>query len=263
MPQSDQQDTPLSKFLHFWRHVNTQSGIKDEELWREKAAFLDKVSIQNNVVVFMWNVITNRIIYMSEKVRTLSGLEPSRYLAEDGLAFSFTRLHPNQVEGIMQLQFQFSNFFREKATIMGCDNITMNLSYLYRNADDQYIQVLQRSCILELNEDGMPSLAINFIHYVGHIKKPNAINCVFQAGDDLSLHSYNASLKAIEPPKYFSTQEKKIIQLLAHGYNTKQIAEKLSISPNTVNTHRRNLINKTECLDTTGVVAYAKLINLI
>jgi DNA-binding NarL/FixJ family response regulator len=42
----------------------------------------------------------------------------------------------------------------------------------------------------------------------------------------------------------FSDRELDIIQLLAKGLNTKQISEKLFLSPFTVNTHRSNILQK-------------------
>jgi two-component system response regulator NreC len=41
-----------------------------------------------------------------------------------------------------------------------------------------------------------------------------------------------------------SPREKEILQLLAEGYSSKEIAEKLVISPSTVHTHRSNLMDK-------------------
>jgi two-component system response regulator NreC len=41
-----------------------------------------------------------------------------------------------------------------------------------------------------------------------------------------------------------SPREREILQLLAEGYSSKEIAEKLVISPSTVHTHRSNLMDK-------------------
>ncbi len=41
-----------------------------------------------------------------------------------------------------------------------------------------------------------------------------------------------------------SPREREILQLLAEGYSSKEIAEKLVISPSTVHTHRSNLMEK-------------------
>jgi DNA-binding CsgD family transcriptional regulator len=44
---------------------------------------------------------------------------------------------------------------------------------------------------------------------------------------------------------FLSIRELEIVRLLAEGLASKQIADTLCISPNTVHTHRRNLLRKT------------------
>ena len=47
-----------------------------------------------------------------------------------------------------------------------------------------------------------------------------------------------------DPFPALSPREKEILQLLAEGHSSKEIAEKLVISPSTVHTHRSNLMDK-------------------
>ena len=47
-----------------------------------------------------------------------------------------------------------------------------------------------------------------------------------------------------EPGSSLSPREKEILRLLGEGYSTKEIAEKLVISPSTVHSHRSNLMTK-------------------
>ncbi|MEZ0129666.1 response regulator [Flavobacterium sp. LBUM151] len=54
-----------------------------------------------------------------------------------------------------------------------------------------------------------------------------------------------------------SSREKEILILIAHEYNTAEIAEKTFISLNTVNTHRKNLLSKLNAKNTAGLVKYA------
>lgn len=46
--------------------------------------------------------------------------------------------------------------------------------------------------------------------------------------------------------KKLSDRETEIIQLIAHGYSTDQIGEKLCLSPHTVHAHRKNILKKME-----------------
>ncbi len=56
---------------------------------------------------------------------------------------------------------------------------------------------------------------------------------------------------------YLSEREKEILQLICQQYSTPEIAEKLFISPRTVDGHRNNLLLKTESKNVAGLVVYA------
>ncbi|MFB9079220.1 response regulator [Flavobacterium procerum] len=72
-------------------------------------------------------------------------------------------------------------------------------------------------------------------------------------------HSLNSSKieKQVSNLTELSSREKEILILIAHEYNTAEIAEKTFISLNTVNTHRRNLLSKLNAKNTAGLVKYA------
>lgn len=55
-----------------------------------------------------------------------------------------------------------------------------------------------------------------------------------------------------------SGREREIVVLLSDGFISKQIAEKLNISKHTVDTHRRNLIRKTDSKNSVEVVTACK-----
>ena len=58
-------------------------------------------------------------------------------------------------------------------------------------------------------------------------------------------------------PEQLTRREREILQLIAEEYTNPEIAEKLFISPRTVDTHRRNLILKLNAKNTAGLVRYA------
>lgn len=76
----------------------------------------------------------------------------------------------------------------------------------------------------------------------------------------------NASKKSTFDSSYLTKREKEILQLICNQCTTNEIAEKLFISPRTVEGHRNNLLLKTESKNTAGLVLYAvenKIINLV
>jgi DNA-binding CsgD family transcriptional regulator len=244
----------------YWESL--RSGIltdMQEESWKRKIEFLDNFSLNHNAVLFLWNAYTNRYIYISAKLEELAGLDPELFLTENGIEYSLSRIHPDHIGPLLQFNQTMVNY--NMATDVA--NIYTGLNYLYKNGREEYEQVLQRGVALEHDNYGKPSLVLNIINYIGHIKKRNSLNGTIISNNEVILLSYNVEKGIMESPKTISEQEKKIIKLLAQGQDTREIAHKLNITEQTVYTHRRNLIRKTECIDATGVVAFAKLINLI
>jgi len=57
--------------------------------------------------------------------------------------------------------------------------------------------------------------------------------------------------------KSMSTREREILQLLAEGYNNKDVSEKLNLSVKTVETHRANIMRKMGFKNITELVLFA------
>lgn len=64
-------------------------------------------------------------------------------------------------------------------------------------------------------------------------------------------------------PVRLSEREQEIITLIAEGFTNTTIAEKLFLSPHTVNTHRKNIMNKLGVKNTASIVMYAVKSNLV
>jgi two-component system response regulator NreC len=59
------------------------------------------------------------------------------------------------------------------------------------------------------------------------------------------------------PERPLSERERQVLQLVAEGKTTKEIASMLGVSVNTAETHRTNLMEKLDIHDTAGLVRYA------
>ncbi len=76
----------------------------------------------------------------------------------------------------------------------------------------------------------------------GHLVKEFLQKTQEKLGDNLSL----------------SAREKEILNLLSEGYSSKEIADKLVISPSTVHTHRSNLMSKLGLSSRRELIQYAR-----
>jgi DNA-binding NarL/FixJ family response regulator len=73
---------------------------------------------------------------------------------------------------------------------------------------------------------------------------------------DIILHSLSRQ-KTNTLPDGLTTREMEVLSMIAQEYSNGQIADKLFISIRTVDTHRRNLLDKLNLKNTAGLVKYA------
>jgi DNA-binding NarL/FixJ family response regulator len=63
--------------------------------------------------------------------------------------------------------------------------------------------------------------------------------------------------------EFFSKREREVLELLATGLSTREIAKKLFITEKTVESHRKHLVEKAEVRNTVELIAYASMRGLI
>jgi DNA-binding NarL/FixJ family response regulator len=61
----------------------------------------------------------------------------------------------------------------------------------------------------------------------------------------------------VKEEKLLSKSELKVLELVAKGFTSESIGQKLSISKSTVQTHRRNMLRKTNFNNTQQLVGWA------
>ena len=73
----------------------------------------------------------------------------------------------------------------------------------------------------------------------------------------LSLRDESAPADAADPYESLSSREREVLQLVAEGYTSQDIAERLVLSVKTVQAHRARLMEKLDLRDVTHLVRYA------
>jgi DNA-binding NarL/FixJ family response regulator len=97
----------------------------------------------------------------------------------------------------------------------------------------------------------------------GYLLKDSRIDDIFEAldlvlagGRYIAPKAATALLSAAPGQVEITPREKQILLRLAQGAGTKQIADQLSISIHTVESHRKNLLAKTNCQNVAGLILW-------
>jgi DNA-binding NarL/FixJ family response regulator len=75
--------------------------------------------------------------------------------------------------------------------------------------------------------------------------------------DYVERMSTNAPVQTSTTGRALSTREREVLQLMAEGLSTKEIAARLHLSVKTVETHRRQIMDKLGIFNIAGLIKYA------
>ncbi len=117
----------------------------------------------------------------------------------------------------------------------------------------------------ELNKNVLHTKIIfvsSYDHYAIKAIKNHAFDYLLKPVDMDDLKATIERFKA-QTLSHLNRREYKVISLIAKGLSSKEIGEILHISHHTVDTYRRNILEKTECKNAAELIMYAAKNNLI
>ncbi|PKD21677.1 hypothetical protein APR41_01440 [Salegentibacter salinarum] len=155
----------------------------------------------------------------------------------------------------------FYTSFLDKENVLNYKNI---FSYRMEDASGQVRTMLYQAFPLSVLENGTPENVLCIQTDVSHLKvtSTNAVSFIHMNGGksyfnvDISKGEFDAGENAATDFSELLTEKEKLIVIrLSRGLNAEQIAKELNLSPHTIKTHRRNVLQKSGCRNTTELVA--------
>lgn len=129
-----------------------------------------------------------------------------------------------------------------------------------RNRTGLYENYLQRNCFFS-DEMGNPIYSMGILMNINHLEYDNR---VIQTVDKIDCNGlteeqpvHKATYYLNKEDKLFSKREKEVLLWMSDGLSSKMIAEKMSISENTVMNHRKSMQDKSNMPNCTALVSFA------
>jgi hypothetical protein len=199
---------------------------------------LEEMMKNNNQFFLIFDMIRMKIEFTSKGSKQLLGINP-----EDLTPYHFKEAtHPDDLKrndlGIAKLyRIAHELFVAKKGTSL------ISTNFRFRNINGNYNNQLVQCYLFYDYAPNDTVYMINVNTDIDWYKKfRNGFH--YYIGNDLSNLRYpDDELLKIGP--FFTDREFEIIKLIKQGFNSEQIAEKLFVSVLTINTHRRNILDKT------------------
>lgn len=264
MPKEVKITERRESIFEFWKeHINSDFSIYSS-LFAQQPLFTDSAEqLLKGSAFVIFNHVHGIWEYVNDEMGKLSGYS-SQMHQKHGFNYTFKYVHPDFVDFAFQGTHRIIFDYLFSIPVNERKQVSFSKDFLYLIHEKEYVRVLQKGIILEMNEDGGIIRTLHLISIINHLKNENNANLIIKSPDNkFTIYNYDSTQKTISNIGCLSKRENEILDSLARGYSTKKIADNLFLSEHTVSTHRRNLLNKTNCVDTTALVTYAKMVGIL
>lgn len=221
-----------------------------------------------NVVPFAYlmDYTTGEYPKTSGTANMLFGYEPHQF-THGGVAFTLENYHKSDMRLFNE------EIFPERLAVLksipSAEHARYIFSYTFRfrNKKNEYITLLQRNCFIRSDAKGGPLLSMGILSDVTHFTPFNRTTQVIEKigarPEDAPEVVYKKVFYLHEEDRLFSAREKEVLLWTADGLTSKEIAEKLFLSENTIINHRRNMMAKSNTKNIAALVSFALRQHLI
>ncbi len=244
---------PLQELKKIWNNVAKSDAYIAPNYSLEYIKKIVDVFSVGEYYYLIFNLGTSTIEYVQENVNTVLGCLPEEFTTE----YTIKNIHPDDVSFFLNIENTamrfFSNFSAE--TTM---KYKIRYDYRLRHKNGNYVRILQQIYTIQTSTEGRPLRVINIHTDITHLK-PNGRPILSFIGIEGEPSYIDVKLDTIFKPtkETLTKREKEILINLIDGHSSKSISEKLFLSIETINTHRRNILRKTRTKNTSEIVIKA------
>ncbi|MFC4870376.1 LuxR C-terminal-related transcriptional regulator [Negadavirga shengliensis] len=197
------------------------------------------------------------ISHISEGFKEAHGVDPEDiHTVNDILAL----IHPEDMALVSKAEQAAFDHMTEHLGIQNVKSCKFSYNFRFKTARNDFELYNHQSLILTTDKNNNFVKSLNIHTNIHHLTQtnnntysiiglnglPSYLNLpIFEEEDDADALSTNS----------FSSREIEIIKLIADGMPTKQIADRLFIAPETVKSHRKNILRKAGCTNSNALVA--------
>ncbi|MCL1674242.1 LuxR C-terminal-related transcriptional regulator [Elizabethkingia meningoseptica] len=214
---------------------------------------------------FIGNNVKMKTQWFSQNIDQFTPYSKEEWMNSDGLFF-INLFHPeDRYYIIAALEFATKKTLSSIATSKRKSNVNIYGRMIDRQGN--YRWILLQSPQVHQNENNQIEASLVTIYDLSHfqIKNMPLLSIIDYEKNEIQYFKHfdqeNTKVEVQKPN--ITNREKEILMLMAQGFNSPGIAEKLFLSYHTVENHKRNLRQKTSTKTSSELIAYAMTHSLL
>ncbi len=231
----------FSETLKVWENITTRTNVEDLQLDIElQRKLLDFFHI-GDYYFFLCDISNAKFTYVSPGVMNVLGYTPE----ELTIPFILSKIHPDDQPVFLNNEKAVGEFF---STLQNHQIPKYKIRYDFRimNSKAKYLRILQQVMTVQFDDDNNVLMTLGVHTDISHLKTDtrSTLSFIGMEGEPSYIDVDVTNAYYVSNP-VFTKRELEILKLILEGEQSHSIAEKLFISKHTVNTHRKNILAKT------------------
>ena len=229
---------------------------REQLLRRYNGLLLNKI----NGFFALCNYVTGQYEYISESIKDNLGYDVSDHTPEQLTNFAAAVIHEQHGEFLVNTFIPiFGQYIQKHAMAETGTDYRFTICCKLKNIYNKYEWYLLDTAVVQADDTGFPVTTLITCTNIHQFKKDECIyyNILKKNADGV----YDVVVEGVAPQEikeyHLTPREIQIINLISQGCSNKQIGEKLCISINTVQTHRKRVLKKVKCQGTAELTNFA------
>jgi DNA-binding CsgD family transcriptional regulator len=252
-----------------WKSVSLEAldnyETIDNSYLFENIELIEHFSSESNMVVGVFDVKSLTVKWHTDNIEPFFGYTNEEF-KKQGMLLVFKGLRLSHKLFLFQ-NILFGIKLYKKATptdrkeYVGFQNFGLRAINPKTGVENAFF--IRQYCI-KYDENSNPLLYLSIIENCTHLVNGNEYWGRIEIGKTNKLvhHFYSNDFRSTEGD-LLSNREYEILDLLNKGNDSHEIAEKLFISPHTVDKHRKNMVRKTGAKNTLALLQIAKMCKMV
>jgi DNA-binding CsgD family transcriptional regulator len=228
----------------------------DYSILPQRLELLEKLNVIESSSISIFDLNKRRHLYYSSGFKNQLGWDIDQAHTE-GSSYVDSRIHPDDLEKLLKAGNYFIRLGLFQMKDIVWKNFKLICDFRIKNSRNDYVRVIEQHLCLETDQSGNYWLDLSILDLNPTQDLITPFQCRllnFKTGQLYKFPPHDYVLPEIPE---LSLREKEILIHIAGGLVSKQIADKLFISVNTVNTHRQRIIEKLNVANTAEAIHYA------
>jgi DNA-binding CsgD family transcriptional regulator len=243
--------TTFNKATKIWEKTSIGDTITSVLFDLEVQKKLLNIFSVGDYYYYIFDVKEAKLDLFSEEIVSILGYN----YEELDMTFLVSKFHPEDQPWFLNIENKIVEFF-STLSLTQIPNYKVRYDYRIQKSNGEFIRILQQVIVLQHSEVGGILKTFGVHTDISHLKmdgKP-VLSFIGLNGEPSFIDVEIEKVFPI-PSTFLTNREQEILLLLVNGYETKEIAKEFGISPYTVSTHRKNLLNKTKARNTSEMIS--------